>query len=180
MLNKAKTWTAQNRKELVRFSKFLVVGTIGAIVDFSIYNILLMPVNRLVSEDTAWHRTLINLGLKSPETLGPTFAGSFSFILAVISNFIWNRYWVYPDSRSKPLVRQFVQFFFVNLTGIVIRVPILTFTHQPFAQLIRSLVPSLAAQAERLGSNMALALAVGIVLFWNFLVNRLWTYNDVD
>jgi putative flippase GtrA len=28
------------------------------------------------------------------------------------------------------------------------------------------------------GSNMALALAVIIVLFWNFGVNRLWTYSD--
>ena len=28
--------------------------------------------------------------------------------------------------------------------------------------------------------NLTLALAVGIVMLWNFFVNRYWTYNDVD
>jgi putative flippase GtrA len=29
-----------------------------------------------------------------------------------------------------------------------------------------------------LGRNFALALAVIIVLFWNFGINRIWTYSD--
>ncbi|NJN55660.1 MAG: hypothetical protein HC804_13460 [Anaerolineae bacterium] len=33
---------------------------------------------------------------------------------------------------------------------------------------------------ERIGDNMALALSVLIILFWNFLINRYWTYSDVD
>jgi len=178
-IEKLKRWAADNRKEMVRFSKFLVVGAIGAVIDFGTYNILLNPTNRAVDIGGFLHTPLLTLGLKDPQNLGPTFAGTLSFVIAVISNFLWNRYWTYPDSRSKPLVRQFVQFFFVNLTGIVIRVPILTFTHQPFARLIQTTVPALALQADRLGSNMALALAVGIVLFWNFFINRVWTYNDV-
>jgi putative flippase GtrA len=28
--------------------------------------------------------------------------------------------------------------------------------------------------------NATLALAVGIVMLWNFFVNRHWTYNDID
>jgi putative flippase GtrA len=31
-----------------------------------------------------------------------------------------------------------------------------------------------------LSSNAAKVLATGIVLFWNFFVNRLWTFRDVD
>jgi hypothetical protein len=31
-----------------------------------------------------------------------------------------------------------------------------------------------------LGRNLALALAVLIVLLWNFAANRLWTYSDVS
>lgn len=178
-IEKLKRWTTTNQKELIRFSKFLVVGTIGAIIDFGTYNILLNPTNVAVSPEGFLHMPLLALGLKDPQNLGPTFAGSLSFVIAVISNFLWNRYWTYPDSRSKPLIRQFIQFFFVNLTGIVIRIPILTFTHRPFARLIEIAVPTLTLQAERLGSNMALALAVGIVLFWNFFINRFWTYNDV-
>jgi putative flippase GtrA len=29
------------------------------------------------------------------------------------------------------------------------------------------------------GENMALAVAVAVVLFWNFGINRVWTYSDV-
>jgi putative flippase GtrA len=38
----------------------------------------------------------------------------------------------------------------------------------------------LAPYAVRIGKNLSLMLAVGIVMFWNFFVNRYWTYNDVD
>jgi putative flippase GtrA len=31
-----------------------------------------------------------------------------------------------------------------------------------------------------LGENLALATVVIIVLFWNFFINRYWTYNDVE
>jgi putative flippase GtrA len=31
-----------------------------------------------------------------------------------------------------------------------------------------------------LGRNLALALAVLVVLLWNFGINRIWTYSDVD
>jgi putative flippase GtrA len=33
---------------------------------------------------------------------------------------------------------------------------------------------------EFLAKNLTLAVAVGIVMLWNFFVNRYWTYNDVD
>jgi putative flippase GtrA len=31
-----------------------------------------------------------------------------------------------------------------------------------------------------LGKNFTLAVAVGVVMLWNFFVNRYWTYNDID
>ena len=34
--------------------------------------------------------------------------------------------------------------------------------------------------ADRLGYTFALGVAVVVVLFWNFLINRIWTYNDVQ
>jgi len=173
---------AINRRELERFGKFLVVGTFGAGVDFGFYNLLLNPAERWLTGKGAFVQALLSLGATSGQVgnLAPALAGSISFVLAIISNFIWNRYWTYPDSRSKPLLKQFAQFFLVNLTGIVIRVPIITLTHRPFARLVTELLPALSANAERLGKNLALALAVGIVLFWNFFVNRYWTYNDVE
>lgn len=35
-------------------------------------------------------------------------------------------------------------------------------------------------RAALIGENLALVVAVIVVLFWNFGVNRLWTYSDVQ
>ena len=157
--------TRLNPLEAKRFVKFGMVGAFGALVDFGSFNLLLsfFQITGLVTGQ-----------------IMPAVAGSISFILAIISNFTWNRYWTYPDSRSKPIVRQFFQFFFVNALALLIRVPVLTFTHLPFAQGVSLLLPALDPYALRLGKNLSLVLAVGMAMFWNFFVNRYWTYNDVD
>jgi len=103
----------------------------------------------------------------------------------VTSNFIWNRYWTYPDSRSKPLRRQALQFTLVSLIGLAIRTPVFALLLGPYTRMAAALLQVLPASAAALdattlGSNLALAAAVIIVLFWNFFVNRYWTYADVD
>ena len=170
-----------NPKEAERFFKFLIVGAIGFVVDFGLFNLLIEPFNRLLATGEPLYNLLVNLGLDQSFVvmLAPTFAGTISFIAAIISNFLWNRYWTYPDSRSKSPRRQFVMFLLVSLAGILIRVPIITFLHGPLTNLY-ALIPMLEPYAERLGENTALAVAVIIVLFWNFFANRYWTYSDVE
>lgn len=149
-------YTQNNRKELERFLKFMLVGVIGAVVDFGTYNLL-----------------------NERAGLRPEISGTISLVLAICSNFIWNRYWTYPDSRSKPILYQFVQFFVVNALGIAIRLPIIALTHRPFGRLVGRVLALEAASVRTLGNNIALAVAVVVVMFWNFFVNRFWTYSDV-
>jgi putative flippase GtrA len=148
-------------RESRRFFRFTVVGAIGAVVDFGTFNVL-----------TAF------LGMWS------VLASMFSFSAAVTSNFIWNRFWTYPDSRSKPVRHQAVQFAIVNLIGLAIRTPIFAFAEPrliraagAYASVIQN---ALALDATVIGRNAALAIAVIVVLFWNFGVNRIWTYSDVS
>lgn len=173
-----------NTREAERFIKFLVVGAIGFVVDFGVFNLLLGPFDVLLSPGTAVDELLIGWGMSAEwveSALPAILAGAVSFIAAICSNFIWNRFWTYPDSRSKPIGRQFVMFFLVSITGIVLRLPIIALTKVPFTNLTATLLPSLSpAIIERIGDNLALALSVLIILFWNFFVNRYWTYNDVD
>ncbi|MGD8603615.1 MAG: GtrA family protein [Anaerolineales bacterium] len=151
------------RRELVRFLKFSVVGTIGAVVDFGTFNLL-------VSWLHVWDIA----------------AGIFSFLAAITSNFIWNRYWTYPDSRSKPVRQQAVQFAVVNGVGLAIRVPIYALAVKPMSRLAEWIMGTLPPLSQifpdptSLGRNMSLALAVIVVLFWNFGINRIWTYSDVN
>lgn len=170
-----------NPREAERFIKFLVVGAIGFIVDFGVFNLLLHPFDVLLADGTNLHETIAALGLTAEQTmhLAPTFAGTISFIAAIISNFIWNRHWTYPDSRSKSMRRQLAMFTVVSVAGIALRIPLIAFTHRPFVRLVQR-VPALATYAERIGENLALALSVLVVMFWNFFVNRYWTYNDVE
>ncbi|MGQ9832993.1 MAG: GtrA family protein [Candidatus Villigracilaceae bacterium] len=144
--------------ERVRFFRFLVVGSIGAVVDFGVMNLLTQ----------AFDFPLV-------------LAGIISFVCAVLSNFIWNRYWTYPDSRSKPLGKQLAMFFVVNIAGVAIRIPILHFVEPPLENLFNQQHLAFGNfSAQFWAKNFTLAIAVGIVLLWNFFVNRYWTYNDVD
>jgi putative flippase GtrA len=146
-----------NPRERTRFLKFAVVGVVGAVVDFGVANLLIKFASFPL-----------------------VIAGTISFIAAIISNFLWNRYWTYPDSRSKTLFRQFLQFVLVSISGLFIRVPILSLLEPVMLRILTSFsfqLPFLTL--DFLAKNFTLAVAVIIVMFWNFFVNRYWTYNDV-
>jgi len=133
------------RTEFLRFAKFAIVGTIGAVVDYSV----------------------LNLGVQV-FTLPLLLANAISFTVAVLSNFTWNRLWTYPESRSEPLLPQLGQFALVNLAGLGINELILF-----------SLNPYVSRLWPRWGYNISKAVAIGVVLFWNFGINRIWTYRKI-
>ena len=85
-------------KERTRFLKFAFVGAIGAVIDFGVMNL--------------FSHVIFEFSL--------VVAGTISFICAVISNFIWNRYWTYPESRSRPIISQLGMFFVVNVAAFTI------------------------------------------------------------
>ena len=144
--------------ERTRFIKFAIVGALGALIDFGVMNLLVWLV-------------------KAPLVL----AGSISFICAVISNFTWNRFWTYPESRTKHVVGQLVQFTIVNAIGLVIRVPILKLGEPVLDRILENSSLNLLANSHTfISHNTTLAIAIGIVMLWNYFVNRYWTYNDID
>jgi putative flippase GtrA len=147
-----------NPRERTRFLRFAVVGTFGAVVDFGVANLLVYA-------------------FSAPLVL----AGTISFIAAILSNFIWNRHWTYPDSRSKPLARQLIQFTVVSVMGLTIRIPVLRWLEPVLFNLFsRSSISLPVFTPDVLAKNVTLAIAVLIVMFWNFFVNRYWTYSDVE
>jgi len=146
-----------NPKERTRFVRFAIVGAIGSVVDFGVMNLLA----------TLAHMRLVP-------------AGTISFICAVFSNFLWNRLWTYPESRSRHFLHQLGMFSLVNAAGVGIRIPILHYVEPPLLNYFSGTLRVPANTAEVLAKNVTLALAIGIVMLWNFFVNRYWTYNDVD
>ncbi len=141
----------RKRKELKRFIKFGVVGAIGSVIDFGVLNILIFMV-----------------GWSSPQ--GKILANITSTSLAILSNFVWNRLWTFPESRQRNRTTQLVQFTIVNLIGLVINTGIFFVTDHYFYENYFSV--NVAVQ-------LAKATAIGIILFWNFGANRLWTYRGL-
>lgn len=107
---------------------------------------------------------LLVLGLGMPKFL----ANTFSFSAGALNNFTWNRLWTFPESRQRPLGRQLGQFFAVSLGGLAINQAL-------FLSLDHWLFPGWGP----LGYNLAKAIAVVVVLFWNFGANRIWTYRGL-
>lgn len=145
-----------NKQERIRFLKFAFVGVTGTIVDFGLMNLL---------------RLAFNIPL--------IWAQAISFTVAVFNNFLWNRFWTYPDSRSKAAHRQLIQFVLINIVGIVVRTPLITWLDRVILSLLDRSSLALPLENFVISQNLALALSVGVIMLWNFFANRYWTYSDV-
>jgi putative flippase GtrA len=145
-----------NKNERARFLRFSFVGVTGTIVDFGVMNLLIL----------AFHVPLI-------------WAQAVSFTIAVFNNFLWNRFWTYPDSRTKKAQKQLLQFFLINLVGILIRTPLIAWLNNRILRLLEPINLALPIEDFVLSQNLALAGSIVIILFWNFFANRYWTYGDI-
>jgi len=97
------------------------------------------------------------------------WANTFSVSIAIVSNFTWNRLWTFPESRSRRKREQLPQFALINLIGLGINNLIVVGLTAVFTNFI----------PDPWDYNLAKAIAIGVVLFWNFGVNRLWTYRGL-
>ena len=157
-----------NPKEKKRFIKFALVGISGTIVDFGVFNIL---------------TGLFNLaGVFSFFSVEAVIIASvLSFIIAVFNNYYWNRIWTYPESRQFSHTDQLFKFGTVSVAGLVIRTPLFAWIKEPLTNKISSLIgDNFILSAEIVGQNASLASVIVVVLFWNYFINRFWTYKDIS
>jgi len=134
-------------KEVKRFLKFATVGLSGAFIDFFFLNFFHFVLG--------WSKFWANTG---------------SFSLGVLNNFIWNRHWTFPESRSRAVHSQLVTFFGVYVIGYFINQ--MVFLGSDAYIYSHFLGPALSV-------NLAKATANIIALFWNFGANRLITYRGL-
>jgi putative flippase GtrA len=175
----ANRFGGKKSKEVERFLKFSVVGVTGAVVDFS--TLIVLQTTLLPPADS----------LGNPLPMNVTIATATAFIAAVVSNFIWTRLWVYPDSRSRSVRRQLAQFGLISVIGGTARTIWVRETFFWFGQTLMPVAlpvfylfdpayqPSPTAEGK-LGSIVAQLIGMAVVMLWNFFANRYWTYNDVD
>lgn len=144
------------RMEMRRFAKFASVGALGFLTHFTIVNVLVQLAG-----------------------LSETMANPIGFTTAVVQNFFLNRRWTYPESRARDARRQLAQFGIVSVVGLLLNQAVFTLVHWLLEPMWSSAISN-ARLAHALSYNSALCVAVGVVLFWNFAANRLWTYRGLS
>ncbi len=137
----------RNKPEVKRFVKFAITGFIGLLIDFAALNILAHV-------------------LHVPEPI----AVAVAFVIAATNNYIWNRLWVYPESRNEKKRKQMPVFLAVNAAGLMINEIVLFLFYAPISLLVGS---------EVIGLNVTKAIGAVIVMMWNFFVNRFVTFRNV-
>lgn len=127
------------QQDLKQFLKFCIVGTVGTAIDFSLLYLL-------VEFAHVWY----------------LLAATISFIVAVINNYIFNKFWTFKD-RDKDFLRQFGRFLVVSIIGLGLNVLILY----------------VLVEFAGMWYILAKVLATGVVLIWNFFANKYWTFKKM-
>jgi putative flippase GtrA len=84
-----------------------------------------------------------------------------SFCVAAINSYIWNRRWTFR-SRAPNRLREFSQFLLIATIGASLNAGIMYVLHGVL----------------NIHDLIAVVLATGIVMFWNFLGNKAWTFRQ--
>lgn len=132
-----------------QFVKFGITGTIGAFVDFSTYNLLTRGFGLLAIYTVLGQKIIL--------------ANNISVLLAIISNFLLNKYWTFRDP-SKQVVRQWAGYFSLNVATWVL--------NQLLVSFFVFQVPLLGVLFGSQKDNAAKALAIGFILFLNFFGSK--------
>lgn len=105
----------KQKKEIKRFSRFLVVGLSGTLIDFGILTGLKM---------------LLNM---------PTLpANIISYSAGVINNFTLNRLWTFSEARDNQWFVQFGKFVLINVGAVALNSLIVLGLEQPLGTLLHN------------------------------------------
>lgn len=151
-----------------QFAKFCIVGVSSTAISFAIFNIL-------------YHV------YTTPLVVALTAA----FFLSVLNGFFWNRKWTFKNARKHSARRQSVKFLLVNLVGWFLNttIVVLIIAHytrtgggvfgppDQFRAVVFSIVAGEGRHYGPVLSNLALAAATCVVVFWNYFANRTWTFK---
>jgi len=141
--------TSPKQRLLSQLVKFGLVGGIGFVLDVGIF-------------------TVLRLTVLSPEVLheGPLIAKVASTTVAIVANWLGNRFWTFGPHRTSSTAREAVEFLVVSLLGMGIGLGCLWVSH--YALGLTSVL------ADNISSNV-----IGLVLgsLFRFTLYRHWVYS---
>lgn len=137
-----------------QFIKFGITGVIGAFVDFGTYIFLTRGLGFLAAYTVFGQHIIV--------------ANNISVFFAIISNFLFNKYWTFRDN-SKQVARQWVGYFSLNFVTWILNQFLVSY----FAFQVVSIEATFGAQKD----IVAKVLAIGIILFINFAGSKFLVFK---
>jgi putative flippase GtrA len=128
-------YTPQNGFQM--FAKYTMVGSIGLILDMTALYIFVEYAHIPV-----------------------VLAAAMAFLIAVVNNFFWHKYWTFKD-KSHHSKRQFLCFFIISLSNMGITV----------------LGMHLFVNVLFIWYMFAKVITATIVLLWSYTANRIFTFH---
>lgn len=89
-------------------------------------------------------------------------ANFIAFSTATVNSYLLNKYWTFKD-KSKKHSQQYAKFFTVSFIGL----------------LLTEIILYMLVEAG-MHDLLAKLLAIGVILFWNFFANKMWTFKKTD
>ena len=137
------------RTLVAQFSRFGVVGLGGLVLDVAVFN-------------------LLRLTVLAPENIyeGPVIAKVISTSLAIIANWLGNRYWTFGSLRRPHVLREGLEFALVSLGGMGIALACLWVSHY--------VLGFTSPLADNIASNV---IGLGLGTAFRFTFYRLWVFR---
>jgi putative flippase GtrA len=137
------------RSLIAQLARFGAVGAVGLVVDVAIFNAL-------------------RLTILAPEEIasGPFWAKVISTSVAIVVNWIGNRYWTFGAQRQSKAAREGLEFAVVSVGGLLIGLLCLWVS--------REVLGYTSLLADNIASNVV-GLALGTA--FRFTLYRLWVFN---
>ena len=85
-----------------------------------------------------------------------------SWLVAVMFSFIMNKYWTFRANNHRDATKQSARFLAVNIVGLLFSTALL------FIFVSRLGIPDLIGKV----------MIIGILMFWNFFLNKFWTFKE--
>ena len=104
---------------------------------------------------------LITWLLKEKLRLNKYIANTAGFVSAASSNYILNRIWTF-ESDNPQIAVEYLSFFIISLIGLG----------------LNNLIIWFCADKMKWNFYVSKLVAIGVVTFWNFVLNYLFTFSD--
>jgi len=121
------------------FLKFSISGLCGVLINFSLTYLL-----------------------KEKLYLNKYFSNSFSLSIALITNYILNRFWTF-QLNSEPIYYQFLKFLLVIIVSVFLNHIIVYLSHKYL----------------KINFYFSKLIAVLLVFIWNFIMHSFFTFNSI-